>query len=75
MIKLLLSLQILLIGFFVGLILGTSTPDSVKSHFAYTIKKEMQIGKELFWIGDDLQFKKTKFRNPIIYTVEVKKKC
>ncbi len=61
---------ILLIGIFIGL----STPDSVKSHFAYTIKKEMQIGKKMFWVGDDLQFKKTKFRNPVIYTVEVREK-
>ncbi len=75
MTKFLICLQILLIGFCVGLILGLSTPDSLKSQWADSIKKEMQIGKELFWIGDDLQFKKTKFRNPIIYTVEVKKKC
>ncbi len=69
MIKLLLSLQILLIGFFVGLILGTSTPDSVKSHFANSIKKEMETGKKVFHVGN-IQFSPTKYKN--LWLAEVK---
>ena len=74
MIKLLTHILILTIVFLIGISIGLSTPDWIKSQWAYTIKKEMQIGKKMFWVGDDLQFKKTKFRNPIIYTVEVKEK-
>jgi len=74
MIKLLISILILTVGFIVGILIGLSTPDWTKSQWVYTIKKDMQEGKKVFMVGNDLQFKKTKFRKPIIYTVEVKEK-
>jgi hypothetical protein len=71
MTKLLISIWILIIGFIVGLLLGLSTPEQVKNHFAYTIKKEMQIGKDMFWVGE-VRYRSTKYKN--LYLAEVKKR-
>ncbi len=69
MTKLLISLQLLLLGFLIGLILGLSTPDSLRSQWADSIKKEMQTGKKMFKVYD-IKFSPTKYKN--LWLAEVK---
>jgi len=71
MIKLLSHILILTIVFLIGISIGLSTPESIKSHFAYTIKKEMQVENKVFYVGD-IRFSPTKYKN--LYLAEVKKK-
>jgi hypothetical protein len=61
MTKLLISIWILIIGFITGLLLGLSTPDSIKDQWAHTIKKDMQTRKKEFHVGD-VKFSPTKYK-------------
>ncbi len=64
MIKFLICLQILLIGFLAGIILGISTPKLDKS-----ISEEIKAGR-IFWVGKT-HFTPTKYKN--LHLAEVKK--
>ena len=65
MIKLLISIWILIIGFIVGLLLGLSSPKLDKS-----ISEEIKASKT-FWIGK-VHFTPTKYQG--VYLAEVKNK-
>jgi len=65
MIKTLLCLQILLIGFLAGIILGLSTPELDKS-----ISEEIKAGRT-FWSGQT-HFTPTKYKN--LHLAEVKER-
>ncbi len=71
MIKLLTHILILTIVFLIGISIGLSTPDSLKSQWADSIKREMQTGKKTFKVYD-IKFSPTKYKN--LWLAEVKKK-